>query len=499
MPSVRLNIRNSTPGRGRAPDDQPETSGAVTILIVLILVQLVVAHSLGLYPQITAIDFYQYWGVPAARRLSNHALGTPYTDGDRYSALLRDQAAGSDQPKFVAASRFWAAPDFAASPLLYALFAVFPSNYTHALVLFHTLQVVAFVVAVVLLTRLYQYERFIGLCLVLLLVLASGPLSSDLRVGNLGSLQLFLLTVLLAVADRLSHAPRPLLATAHGTALLVGLALLALAKPNIALLAVVMTAHLWISQGSRVFAMAAAPTVVASAALVIAPCLYFRSWTVWSEWYRFVYGSKPYMLVRPIIQGNYSTPLLLSTWLGADIWTVASGIALALLVSAMAAVGIPVFRSTRVSTSSVALARATLTRGLADPRFAMAIGITATVAISPLFWYHYALLALIPGLWLLNAARECWALPFFGLTALVLSTGPLNVVFLPLGWTWFAVAAAALSWLPLWCGILIQIYSYSSNAGMPGTAGQASGEAGVTGTGPRRTTERSRDQQRRTD
>ncbi|PYO29369.1 MAG: hypothetical protein DMD86_15045, partial [Candidatus Rokuibacteriota bacterium] len=44
------------------------TSPAVAALIVLILVQLVVAQSLGLFSRAPMIDFYQYWGVSAALR-----------------------------------------------------------------------------------------------------------------------------------------------------------------------------------------------------------------------------------------------------------------------------------------------------------------------------------------------------------------------------------------------------------------------------------------------
>ena len=89
----------------------------------------------------------------------------------------------------------------------------------------------------------------------------------------------------------------------------------------------------------------------------------------------------------------------------------------------------------------------------------MAIGVTLTIALPPLVWYHYYLIALIPGLWLLNASSGSRYVPLCGLAALGLTSGLLNVVFLPLGWTSAAAGAAALGWVPLWAGILLRLGS----------------------------------------
>ena len=143
------------------------------------------------------------------------------------------------------------------------------------------------------------------LCLAFLLALGSGPLSSDLRLGNLGCVQLAALSVLLYVAARARRA-RP--ATALGSLLLTGLTLLVLVKPNLALVAVIMAAHLWLVHGTRLFAIAAASAACAAAVAVIGSCLYFGSWTIWPEWYRTVFGRNPYALARSSAGGNYSTP-----------------------------------------------------------------------------------------------------------------------------------------------------------------------------------------------
>jgi len=429
------------------------TSRALATLIVLILVQLVVAQSLGLFPQVPMIDFYQYWGVSAALRLSGEPLGSPYPNHEKYHAVLRDHAARSDQRKLEMVSRLSARPSFTATPFLYVLFAAFPTDYTRAAALFHALQVLLFLGAVILLGAVYRYQVFPLLCLAFLLVLGSGPLSSDLRLGNLGCFQLVSLTVLLALVDRLRRAPSP---TALGAIVLASLTLLALAKPNVGLVVAIMALHLWLAHGSRFFAIAAVPALLAGAAAVIIPCVYFGSWMVWPEWYRAVFGSNPYALARPPHAGNYSTARVLSTWLHADVWTVAALVAAALVISIIAVTAGSAKAEARAHATPP---RGTLARLFGDPHLAMAIGVTMTIALPHLFWYHYYLIALIPGLWLLNASSGPSYLPLCGLGALVLSSGQLNVLFLPLGWTGAVAAGAALSWVPLWGGILVRLYS----------------------------------------
>jgi hypothetical protein len=69
------------------------------------------------------------------------------------------------------------------------------------------------------------------------------------------------------------------------------------------------------------------------------------------------------------------------------------------------------------------------------------------------------MLAILPGLWLLNASAGPSSLALWGLAALALSSGLFSVLFLPLGWTAAVEASAALSWLPLWGGILHRLHS----------------------------------------
>jgi hypothetical protein len=422
------------------------TPPVVAALIILILVQLVVARSLNLYPQLTMIDFFQYWGVSNARRLSAEVLGTPYTDGLQYRAVLIDYATRAGHPRLKP-------PGFTATPFAYTLFAMLPENYARAALLYHALQILLFLGALVLVGGIYGYPLFTLLCLALLLAIGSGPLSSDLRLGNIGAFQLFSLALILALHERLRQASRAVL---PASVLLTGLTVLTLAKPNVALVGVALALHLWVAHGARVLALAAVPAGVSGAAALVIPCLYFHSWDVWQQWYGVVLGKNPRGLALKPAAGNYATARLFSLLLEIDVWTVSMLIAAALVVSmvvVIAASGKAADARTRETAH-----RGVLARAFGDVHLALAIGVTATIALPPLVWYHYYVILLIPGLWMLSPSWGCGYGALCGLAAVVLSSGPLDVLFIPLGWGTATAYGAALSWLPLWGGILLRLH-----------------------------------------
>ena len=424
----------------------------ISAFIVLLLVQLVVAHSLNLFPRLILFDFYQYWGVSVARRLSGATLGNPYSSSGRYHAALSEYAAASGDPRLTALHRMSARPGFTATPFLYMLLGVLPADYSRAATLFHVLQVLLFVGAVILLSALCQYQWFPLICLALVFVLASGPVSSDLRVGNLGCFQFAALTGLLALTVRLRHTPH----VALGAAVLTGLTLLVLAKPNVAPAVATMALSVWWAHGLRFVAVAAIPAALSAVLAVLVSSSYFGSWTVWLDWYHVVFGRNAYTLVRPAGGGNYASSRLLSSWLHLDVWLVVALTSAALAVSLIA---VAAWVGNGNARDRARLVVSALGRALDDPRLAAAIGVTICIALPPLFWYHYYVIAIIPGLWLLNSGAGPSSLALWGFAALALSSGVLNVLFLPLGWTAAVQASAALTWIPLWGGILHRLHS----------------------------------------
>jgi hypothetical protein len=432
------------------------TPRAVAAFIVLVLVYIVVVHAVSLPRQIIPIDFYQYWGAAAARRLSTEELGSPYREAQRYGAVLLEAAEGSGQPMFQRVSRHATPPKFTATPFAYTLFALLPANYTLANLLYYSLQIVSFIAGVIIVGVVYRYPAFPLVCLSLLLILSSGPLNTDLRLGNLGCIQFMILAILLALVDRLQGA-RP--SATRGGIVLSGLTLLVLTKPNLGLVLVFMVLHLWVARGTRFLVMAAWPAALCVGAAVMLSSLHFGSWTVWLDWYDTALGlstvgRRPSTVGRHLTIGNYSTPLLLGSRLNLSAWTSASLIAAGLAISIVAVVGRSVLADASARAAPV---RRALARVLGDPHLAMALGVALSLALPPLVWYHYYIIAVIPSLWLLNVQSTWPALRWCGLAALLLGAGILTGLFLLVGWNTAGHVCATLSWLALWGGILIRL------------------------------------------
>jgi hypothetical protein len=450
------------------PEHFTKRAGVVPILILLMLAAMTVPQMVGRVSETIGVDFYHFWGVPTALRLTGHTLGAPYTNGQRYHAVLKEYAATANQPKLRSASRFWGGPDFTGSPLLYRAFAMVSSDYTFALGVFQTLQILLFLGACLVVGSLQRMDLFYVFCLALLCLLIYQPLLSDLRVGNLGCWQLAALAALMGLASALPRVSSFARRAALGALLLVALVALTLCKPNIALISGLLAVHLGVRHGARLFAVAAPAAAVATVLLLIVPCLYFGSWSVWQEWYRFVYGANPTMLVRPVANGNYATALLISTWTGVSVTTVAGVLLVLLGVSLVVVIH---WRNASLTPDPGAFTppprtvrgalRAGLRRLFDDPRPPLAIGILATAAASPLYWVHYYVLLLIPSLWLLSASA--WRfVPTLAAAGVLMSGGMVGMVLWACGWPGAMPASIALSWVPLWGAALISLRSSSA-------------------------------------
>jgi hypothetical protein len=433
-------------------DHVPPKPGPIPALILIMLAAATLSYSVPRLSEVVGVDFYHFWGVPVALRLTGHAVASPYREGERYSAVLRDYAATANQPKLTLATRFWSRPDFTGSPLLYAAFAWVSNDYAFSLGAFTVLQIASFAGACVLAGYLCGVDLFTLLCLTMLCLLSYQPLLSDLRVANLGCLQLGYLAGLLGVARALPRAASFGRRAALGGLFLAALALLTLSKPNVALIGALLAMHLIVRHGRRLFLTAAVPAAVVMALALVVPCLYFRSWAVWREWYDAVYGANAYTLVRPVAQGNYSTTVLLSSWVGADVYVIAGTLALLLGASlvAVAAWG-------RSGMPAPPTWKTALTRLFTDPQIPLAAGILLTMATSPIYWLHYYVVSLIPSLWLLTAGTSSRAAAPLAAAAVVMSSGTVGVLLWWLGWPAALAPSIALSWLPLWGALLITI------------------------------------------
>lgn len=375
-----------------------------------------------------SVDLYQFWGVGAARA-QRPGLPTPWSAPEAYRAALERHFADESRPEALRVHRIrMRAFEPFGSPLLYLVFAAFPDDYLRAALLWRGLQLTAFALAVLVLARLAGWPGRATLLLPGALALLYRPFGDDLLTGNLNALQLAALAGLVhATLTPAARVPRAAL-------LLCALAALALLKLNLAPAAAGLGLALGLRLGARDFGRACAFAAPGVAALLLAPCLYFRSPRAWLDWVGQVFADEPTRLAGYALRaGNTSTPRLLEEWLGIPVLLSALLLA-ALLLASLARVPRRAWR---------------------DPGLAAGIGVVAALAAAPLVWFHYFVLALLPGLWLAGSPRA-------GRLPQALAAGALLVYagfYLP------AVPRAALpalhalwalSWIPLWAALLVR-------------------------------------------
>jgi hypothetical protein len=392
------------------------------------------------FPYQPGIDFYQFWGVPLARASAN-LQATPYTDGPAYARVLNAMADASGSAKLREANRHRRSLEPMATPFLYAAFAVFPEDYRRARTIFALIQYAAAWVAVYILARLAPAPPWPAACIAFLVLLTFNPFAQDVRVGNVNSVQLLVLAVLVAISSRKAFSGRDGL-----DGLFLGsLALLVAFKPNTPWIAAALALHYFFVRGPRAFAIGAAEAVLLGLAAFAVGAAYMGGAHAWIEWIDLARGMDGSAMALPYERGNLSIVMLLaraSPLLGSKGYgLVLAGLLALALVMALSVGG-------RVNAGAAAR------RAFSDPWFAASVGILFTFATSPLVWPHYHMLLLIPIGWLLTREGSCRVCAWGAAACyLVLS----RMVIDPLvSMQMFGLlqALALLSWLALLPGVL---------------------------------------------
>jgi hypothetical protein len=402
------------------------------------------------FSQSIGIDFYQYWGVGRAVRLSHDSLGSPYTPegGARYAGALGPFAQDTADLRLrtVASWRNSSGFDLTATPFLYAVFAFIPAGgYTRTLGLFTFFEAFSFLAGVVSLARLFGRGWFAAGLLALLLLAAYDPIASDLRVANIAGLQL----LAIASALRLATVRRP--KVAQGAGLLSLLALATLLKPNLLLITVALALSACLRLPPRTLARATLVAAVVGIAAIALSSLFFGSAGIWLDWYRHVYGADSNRLAYPPWTGNCAAAVVLAPWLGLK----PSGASLVLSALLVGSVLVALAARARGVTGWVRPGLALLR----DPEVVAASASAATLAIPVLVWIHYEILLLVPCLWLILAPRWRYA-RWFGVLSLLASAGTAaKLVLIPLGRLDLVPLVHAASWIPAWIAVLVIIYA----------------------------------------
>jgi hypothetical protein len=224
------------------------------------------------------LDFYQFWigGQAAHRQGTGNFYGAESRAALGAEFLLRAQTTeGSDRMLAVAMAR--PRLELFSTPLLYAVFGVFPGHYERDLFLYRIVCLLAALAAILLLAAALGYSPARALVMLAFVLLLFEPLRSDIRVGNVNQLQLFLISLFVWLsADR----RRPWRDVAVGCVL----ALAVLFKPNVALLFPLLVAQrLFAREKARLMRELAGAALGALAGFAIGS-IFFRSPTAWLDW-----------------------------------------------------------------------------------------------------------------------------------------------------------------------------------------------------------------------
>jgi hypothetical protein len=401
----------------------------------------------GIYIQVfraqAGIDFYHFWGVAAARRLASEDLGTPYANDAGYAAILNQRADASTDPHFKRANRERRTIDPTGTPLLYMLFAPLPDDYHSAHVLHRIAQIAALVAAVAWLCAMLGGELATSLGFAFAVPIFYQPFQIEMAVGNINSMQLLACVAFASLARRLAGGQD----RGAGGLLACSLAAFVLFKPNLLLVALLLAAFLWRALGGRRFVRLAGLAALAGAALVALSSAWFGTWRAWPEWLAFVRGAHDAKLASyPVDDGNYAAVVLLR---GASAATrsylLTLGLVLALVATWLAAAFLG--RGGRSL-------RERLAECLADPLLLISTALLVGLAVSPLVWFHYALLALFPCLWLALAEPRPGTRSILAFTSLGLYAQTPGFEVFGFSSSGSLPWLIAFAWVPAWCALV---------------------------------------------
>ena len=408
------------------------------------------------YRTSVGIDFSQFWGVGKARQAHRRALDDPYTEVPEYAEFLNEYARETGDLRLDEADRinrqlYRNGLDLTGTPLFYMLFAVMPSEYSLA---FHGVEILlglAFSAALLLLYFTRRRKLGAYFLLALFLTLDYEPLLSELRVGNVNSLQFLALAALTCYmyGEGARSTSRQYM---RNSLIMAALTFLVLLKPNLLLIALMLAASIWAVRGPGVGAIATAIAGAAGMGLVGASSLFFGSSRVWLDWLHYLSGGSG-KLARPVADGNYSTALIV-----ADALRISVDHAATLLTALLAAMIIAALHAARdaVLPRTQGLGRSIIVL-FRDPFMAAALGVAMTLAVSPLVWVHYNIILLLPALWFFLDSEPWSPVEALAAAAIFMSS---EIVPKLLGIYSMSPYLTAFCWLPVVGCVLTRIAAY---------------------------------------
>ena len=385
-------------------------------ILSLVLLTLISFNTWLNYLHFPGFDFYHYWGVAKAQQLSPEPLTSPYVAPDTYADILNQYTEKSSDQRLREANTYRRTLDLTGTPLLYSFFSILPENYTQAIISFRFLQLILFIFAVFLIGILQgDSDNFLTLSLILSVTFL--PFIIDLRVGNLNTIQLFLIATSTILVDRVNghHPKQRLYSGLIFTCLFIFISLL---KPNLILIMLALGISFVVRYGVPKLIVLLSVSGAFSALLIVLTNAFLGSPRVWLDWYDLASSSKD-RLIYPIEAGNYSATLLISQLYNINIFAATASVAAFLAISMGGVILISAFKRSFTIGKSFNV----LLEIFKDPGLTVSIAVTVTIALSPLVWVHYYTLLLAPILLTINVKRYCKRGSWLSLLAIAASGG----------------------------------------------------------------------------
>lgn len=350
----------------------PLSVATLTLLLILAVSSLSQAFRASL--PASGIDYYQFWAV--GRAIAQNEATDIYSKHGRTALGMRFfvESRSSRSPLHRAVAEQRLVLETTATPFLYSVFGAFSTaDYAANLRNFRAALVICFAFGVVGFGRILSLGATNTLLALVLLCSSFEPLFSDLRVGNVGCLQLFGVAVYAILRSQPRTPHRFLVA-----GLLMGL--LVAFKPNLVFAAVIALFASFRGREYRALVLESTGLAAGAAFAVTYSALQIGSFEVWLDWLNALRNVPDQNITTEF--GNYSLVFAMRTW-ARDL----APLALMLTVAAAGALG----WWARATRSTPTTRRAPVGHRMRAPWW-LAVGCLTVVLLPRLAWLHYFVL-----------------------------------------------------------------------------------------------------------
>ena len=339
------------------------------LLLILALFELSAAWSVSRHA--IGLDFYQFWVV--GQVLDRPDVTNVYSNKDRSRLgeeyLGRAQHVGNPRQMAVAEKR--QTLETYSSPFLYSVFRMFlTGDYETDFQNYRLLMLACLTFSIVILSRLLNHSWVTAFGAIAIFSAWFQPLTSEMRVGNVNSVQLAALAAYLWVVVRMRWRYRDILGGA-----LIGIAVAF--KPNFVFIAGFLAVDKILNGRIRQLLLQAAGAAGGGIIAIIIAAASFRSLHCWADWF-----STVRLLPNEIITielGNYAPARIFDEWLGINVM-----IPLAVIFGGLAVAGVWMRRRDLSHESGLLPASDAFPEAVV-----LSTGGLLLVLVSRLTWLHY--------------------------------------------------------------------------------------------------------------